>query len=206
MDSFRKQITGKLIQMQTPTILNTGFLDFVYEFYSRVSSEEVVMTYEGEISHQVMKTFVDIIDQKMSKEEEPLSVQRRVFHIMVESLQNIAKHAFRLASPHVSELNHGILMVSRNKDRYFIITGNVIETKKAGSLECSLTGLNMLNKKELDELFKNQLLEGSISERGGAGLGLIDIRRKTGNELEFHFIRLDDRYSFFIFISSVSRY
>ncbi len=194
--------------MQTPTILNTGFLNFTSEFFNRVSSDEVMMTYEGEISHQAMKTFVDIIDHKMNKEEEPLTVQRRVFHIMVESLQNIAKHAFNSFSGQSlqnSNPNHGILMVSRNKKRYYIITGNLIEATKTESLSTSLNELNKLNKKQLDELFKNQLIKGSISEKGGAGLGLIDIRRKTGNELEFHFLPIDQLYSFFIFISSISR-
>ena len=194
--------------MQTPTILNTGFLNFASEFFNRVSSDEVMMTYEGEISHQIMKTFVDIIDHKMNKEEEPLTVQRRVFHIMVESLQNIAKHAFNNFSGQSlqnSNPNHGILMVSRNKKRYYIITGNLIEANKAEGLSTSLSELNKLNKKQLDELFKNQLIKGSISEKGGAGLGLIDIRRKTGNELEFHFLPINQLYSFFIFVSSISR-
>ncbi len=194
--------------MQTPTILNTGFLDFASEFLSRVSSKEVMMTYEGEISHQIMKTFVDIIDHKMNEDEEPLTVQRRVFHIMVESLQNIAKHAFNNLpnqSLQNSNPNHGILMVSRNEKCYYIITGNIIEANKAEGLSSSLNGLNKLDKKQLDEMFKNQLIEGSISEKGGAGLGLIDIRRKTGNELEYHFLPVNNHYSFFIFISRVSR-
>jgi hypothetical protein len=47
--------------------------------------------------------------------------------------------------------------------------------------------------------------EGRLSEKGGAGLGFIDIARKTGNKLEFHFLPIDEESSFFLLTSSVSR-
>ena len=47
--------------------------------------------------------------------------------------------------------------------------------------------------------------EGRLSEKGGAGLGFIDIARKTGNQLEFHFLPIDEGSSFFLLTSSISR-
>ena len=45
---------------------------------------------------------------------------------------------------------------------------------------------------------------GELSSKGGAGLGLIDIAKKTGNKFEYHFLPIDDNFSFFILISKVS--
>ena len=68
-----------------------------------------------------------------------------------------------------------------------------------------LDHINSLDKDGLKELYKNQMKEGRLSEKGGAGLGFIDIARKTGNKLEFHFLPIDEGSSFFLLTSSVSR-
>ena len=47
--------------------------------------------------------------------------------------------------------------------------------------------------------------ETGILAKGGAGLGFIDIARKTGNPLEYHFERIDKNNSFFLFKTTMSR-
>ena len=57
----------------------------------------------------------------------------------------------------------------------------------------------------LDDMYKKQLREGILSPKGGAGLGFIDIRRKTGNHLDYSFVKIDKETSFFIFTSTITR-
>jgi hypothetical protein len=47
--------------------------------------------------------------------------------------------------------------------------------------------------------------EGVLSSKGGAGLGLIDIARKTGNKLVYHFLPISDTLSFFLLTSIIPR-
>ena len=62
-----------------------------------------------------------------------------------------------------------------------------------------------MDKEALNELYKKQIKEGHLHEKGGAGLGFIDIKRKTGNNLTYDFMEIDEGYSFFILSSSISR-
>ena len=57
----------------------------------------------------------------------------------------------------------------------------------------------------LDDLYKKQMREGSISPRGGAGLGFIDISRKTGSKLEYKFESMDEKRSFFILKTYIAK-
>jgi hypothetical protein len=41
------------------------------------------------------------------------------------------------------------------------------------------------------------LSNGTLSSKGTAGLGMIDIARKSGNKLEYQFLPIDDKNSFF---------
>ena len=49
----------------------------------------------------------------------------------------------------------------------------------------------------LKQLYKTVLTEGKFSAAGGAGLGLIDIGRKSSEPLEYGFIPFNENYSFF---------
>ena len=43
-----------------------------------------------------------------------------------------------------------------------------------------------------------------MSLKGGGGLGMIDIARKTGQKLEYDFLKVDDKFSFFTLNIKVS--
>ncbi|HUX53342.1 MAG TPA: DUF6272 family protein, partial [Williamwhitmania sp.] len=99
----------------------------------------------------------------------------------------------------------GIFMVSKGDNEYNVTTGNVIEDTKIDELSRILDKINSLDKEGLKMLYKNQMKEGRLSEKGGAGLGFIDIARKTGRKLEYHFLPIDNDSHFFILTSTIDR-
>jgi len=44
-----------------------------------------------------------------------------------------------------------------------------------------------------------------LSEKGGAGLGFIDIARKTGQKLVYSFLKIDEEKSFFVLTTTILR-
>jgi len=182
-----------------------GFLEFVYEFYKSMKEHEITLVYEGEITHQITKAFTSLTESNMAKEEESNSVQKKVFHVMVECLQNISKHADDFGMNDYLFSGRGIFMVAKGKDEYTVTTGNAIENEKMDDLKSLLEQVNQLDKEELTELYKKQIKEGRLSDKGGAGLGFIDIKRKTGKNLEYHFLPINDNASFFLLTSTISR-
>ena len=183
-----------------------SFLEFVYEFYKTMKSREITLVYEGEITHQITKAFTSLAETNMSKEEEAGSVQRKVYHVMIECLQNISKHADSVKINDSYFSGRGIFMISKAESEYSITTGNAIENSKLASLREMIDHVNSLTKEELNDLYVKQISEGQLSEKGGAGLGFIDIVRKTGRKLEYQFLELSDDTSFFILTSFVSRF
>lgn len=182
-----------------------GFLDFVYEVYASMRAHEITLVYEGEITHQITKAFTSLAELEMTKEEEDGAVQKKVFHVMVECLQNISKHADTPECGDNLYSGRGIFLVTRGEECYHVISGNLIENSKIAPLRESLDHINSLDKDELKELYKTQMREGQLSEKGGAGLGFIDIVRKTGHKLEYHFMPIDERTHFFILTSTIAR-
>jgi hypothetical protein len=182
-----------------------GFLEFVYQFYTQMKEHEITLVYEGEITHQITKAFTSLTESNMAKEEEDNMVQRKVFHVMVECLQNISKHADEFTENDYLFSGRGIFMVSKRETEYAVTTGNALDNERIAVLREMLEHINSLNKEELNELYKKQIRDGRLSDKGGAGLGFIDIKRKTGNDLEYHFLPVTDKVSFFLLTSTISR-
>jgi len=181
-----------------------GFLDHIYQKNYAPVESQISLIYEGEITHQIMKAFTAMTETSLEKHEESSSVSKRVFHVMVECLQNIGKHADAedIKEP---EIKRGIFLICKSEDNYNVITGNFIDHSKLDGLRSMLENINTLDKEGLKELYKTQIKGGSISDKGGAGLGFIDIARKTGEKLQYDFIQVTENTSFFILKSTVSR-
>ena len=187
-----------------PGQIESGYLDFVYDFYKTMKTHEIKIVYEGVVTHQIIKAFIALSEAQMEQTAESAKFQRIVFHVMVECLQNISKHADPIEDDE-TEKSRGIFLVSSRPDMYCITTGNVLLTDNVKELKSLLDMVNTLNRDELTELYKQQMKEGRLSEKGGAGLGFIDIGRKTGNPLDYHFLPVSDKYSFFVLTTKVSR-
>jgi hypothetical protein len=80
---------------------------------------------------------------------------------------------------------------------YKTVTGNVVKTDNGQKLEEKTKRINRSSHEEIKELYKFILNHQRISAKGGGGLGLVDIARKTGNKLEYTFKEYNDKYSFF---------
>lgn len=183
---------------------NQDFLEFAYQLYHTMQTNEINLVYEGVVTQEITKTFTALTEKNMAKNEETSQVQRKVFNVMVECLQNISKHADTMTDDEDEE-RRGIVLVSHGEKCYNVITGNVIKASKRKSLEESLNKVNSLDKEGLSALYKQQILGGKISEKGGAGLGFIDIAKKSGNKIDYQFKELNDDFCFFIIITTITR-
>ncbi len=184
---------------------NKKSLEFVYDFYLKMKRNNINLAYEGEITHQITKAFTSLTENNMIKAEDCNSVQKKVFHVMVESLQNISRHADSQYNIVSSKDGRGIFLVSKDDTEYNVTTSNIVANKKIKELKQMLENINKLEKQELDKLYKQKIKEGRLSAKGGAGLGFIDIARKTGQKLIFSFIKIDEEKSFFVLTSTIPR-
>jgi hypothetical protein len=182
-----------------------SFVEFILDFYKYMRGYEISLVYEGEITQPIIKAFLSLTETKMMQQEEPGAVQRKVFHVMVECLQNVSKYSDSSIEQNYLYAGIGVFVVTRSEKEYCITTGNAMETSKIDELKKTLEYINSLDKEALNELYKKQIKEGQLHEKGGAGLGFIDIKRKTGNNLSYEFKEIDNELTFFILTSNVSR-
>ena len=99
-----------------------------------------------------------------------------------------------------------IFMIGKLDGQYNIITGNYIANENVSGLKRRLDDVNALSKEELKDYYKQILNNGEMSLKGGGGLGMIDIARKTGQKLNYNFQPIDDNLSFFTLNIKISQF
>ncbi len=176
--------------------LTFNFVKSLTSIYDEMLSNGFSLVYFGEFSHEITKMFTSMAESDMEKNSEERSVQRRVYHVMVETLQNMNKHSDDLKDE--ASVGGGMFIIGKKNDVYYVITSNKVKREHKENLEMALNTVNNATLEELKDMYKKQIKEGRISEKGGAGLGLIDIARKTEEPLEYQFLQLDQDSFFFI--------
>ncbi len=194
----------------TGLVNKSEYMKFVVQFHKMMVDKRLTLAYEGEVTQEITKAFTSMTEKNLEKIEEDGKIKKKVYHVMVECLQNIAKHAdddTNTASDRLEDglAKTGIFLIGSDEKEYFITSGNGILNDNIAPLKEMLDNINSLDKDGLKELHKTKMRETAISEKGGAGLGFIDIARKTGNQLEYHFEPVDSKSSFFLLKSRISR-
>jgi hypothetical protein len=172
------------------------FVHGIEIIYDNIISNGINLMYIGKFNHSVIKMFSSMAEDDMKNVLVDLGTKKRVYHTMVEILQNMNRHSDEVAD--ASAVGRGLFMIGKKKDNYFIITSNKVKNSNLKTLKDSIELINNATLEELNELYTNQLRFGAITEKGGAGLGLLDIARKTNKSLQFNFLPINKFYSYFI--------
>lgn len=174
--------------------LSFNFIKSISNIYDEMRNNGFSLVYLGEFSHEITKMFTSMAESDMERKNEDRSVQRKVFHVMVETIQNMNKHS----DESIGNIGNGLFVIGKKDDTYYIITSNKVSAEHKANLESALDTVNRASSEELKAMYKDQILNGEVSRKGGAGLGLIDVRRKTGSNLDYEFLTLDENSYFFI--------
>jgi hypothetical protein len=179
-------------------------MNFIYDLHHTMMSQNLILVYQGDFTQESTKSILAMAERNLDSSGEESSIKRKVFNVMVEALQNIVKHSDELIDGTVHS-HAAIFLIGRESNRYCIMSGNPIRKGNVEGLKKNLEHLNGLDKDGLKELYKNIIKNTTISEKGGAGLGFVDMARKSGGKLEYSFPELASDYCFFCLKVNVPR-
>jgi hypothetical protein len=166
--------------------------------------QSLILVYEGEFTQEITKSVLAMAERNMDSMGEESSIKRKVFNVMVECLQNIVKHGegYKIAE----NVNYdAVFMIGKKDEEYVIASGNPLNNEDVSKLRSKLDQVNGLDKEGLKQLYKEIIKNTTISEKGGAGLGFVDMARKSGRKLEYDFVSMDGDRSFFSLKTTIGR-
>jgi hypothetical protein len=170
-------------------------LKITFELFRRVEKGDFEYIYRGNFTQTLTRKILSLAESNLQRLVDKSSLQNRIYFIMVEGLQNVTRHQEDVVED-VGDYS-GIFAIQKKGPRYLITTGNLIVNTKVDSLKQKLERVNSLDREELKNLHREILSTGELSDKGGAGLGLIEMARRSGNKLLFDFEYVDLYWSYF---------
>ena len=178
-------------------------LSFVYDLHCLLKQSDFSYVYNGDFSQALTDRILSFAEAAVDSHSESTKVKKKLYFVMVESLQNVARHSEVTTTQKSQNASSFFIIQSLNQD-YYLTSANSIEKKDIESLRDKLEHVNSLDKDAL-KIYSNEILtQGAFSEKGGAGLGLVEMARKSGNKLAFDFSDINDARSYFYFQLKIS--
>ena len=164
-----------------------------YQFFNKFKNDRFSLAYMGEFDDELTET---LMRTNSTSIQEPLKFKKRLSFLIAESFQNIIRHEEKLDI--VKETNKPKVFLLRNLgNSHYISSTNLISNSKKENLQDKLNTINTLSAEDLKSIYIDALTNNEISEKGGGGLGLIEMARKSESPLEFDFDSINHDLSVF---------
>ncbi|HIA35763.1 MAG TPA: hypothetical protein EYN89_03255, partial [Flavobacteriales bacterium] len=166
------------------------------DFYEELYLDNLSFIYNGRFSDAITEKLIELSEFNIKNTEEVRKLRKKVSFIMMESFQNIVRHGIKKTDFDAKTTYPSTFLV-RNRGKAFYITSvNIIDNKEVKNLKEKLDKINTLSKEELKSLFNKVLTSESFSDKGGAGLGLIEMVRRTGEPIDYEFKEVEKEKSY----------
>jgi hypothetical protein len=171
-----------------------------YLFREETSKNGIFLTFNGVLIHSFMVQLGEMLKTKMSLFNVDKNLELKIFSTVIEQAQNIIFYSGeRLPVPTLDGemVGVGTIIVGMEGEHYFVICGNMMPGANVEKLNNKLTTIQKMNPDELKQYYKEQRRMTPDADSKGAGLGFIEMARKSSQPIEFSFRKLDEQNSYF---------
>lgn len=153
------------------------------------------LTYKGRLNFDIIDSILSIVALRLESVEKNINVRKRTYSVLMECAQNLCFHTNKSKEKFNYDPACIQLCLENNSDYYIITAGNYVRTENVPPFTSILENLVNMSHEELRVLYNLVLTNNQYSEKGGGGLGLIDIARK--GKIEYAFSPVDKKNTYF---------
>jgi hypothetical protein len=164
--------------------------------YQMMRERQLIFGYRGAMSNELITSILQLIETKLKEMHLPFKKKKAIINILIECLQNILYHSDKSAVD-LDVSSPCIFLIGKREGEFFIQIGNFIQNGLVKELKAKLEYLNSLDAEALHNLYMEVLDNGQISEKGGAGLGILRVIKDSGNQIAFDFMNIESNKVFF---------
>jgi hypothetical protein len=157
-----------------------------------------VIDYRGVIQYETIGELIHKLKSQVHAMGIQIGTYKRILLVMIETLENIMKHSRKPTA--IGDNVHDFvstLSITREEHVFKLCSSNILDNRAMPLLRKKLDHLNSLSKQDIKDLYKETITNGEFTSTGGAGLGLIEIAKISGNKIGYEFLPLNEACSRF---------
>ena len=176
-----------------------------YQTFLILIEDRLCFIYQGDFKDEITAKIINLSEFNIQNSSEISKMKKKVSLIMVECFQNIVRHGEDVDKSKLPRTTtQSRIFIARNiKNSYIISSANLIENENIENLQKKLDTINSFSKEELKDYYMEILSNEELTKKGGAGLGLVEMARKSGEKLQYSFDSLNDKLSYFYLQSNI---
>ncbi len=201
----------KVMNSKTALCSISSFIDpsffIILVFYLRILSNTTtsVLKFKGKLTFERIGILLNDLKSRKEKFEIQPVLYKKLLTLMIEVLENILKYSdqfenFILDNPdYFPEFE-----LSRNDNGFVLMSRNPIRDEDITEISQKIEKINASGEGELKNFYRETITNGIFTEKGGAGLGFIEMAKITDHELTFSFLPAKTNYSIFELILHIN--
>lgn len=152
-----------------------------------LSSHKLILLFKGAISQNTLIRIGGLLHLTYEEAGHDLA-KKRLFSILVEMAQNILHYSQeREFFPSGTVVGAGTILVKENPESFEVECTNLVNGSQKNRLESQCALINSMNAEKLRQYYLVQRRQPSDPQSKGAGLGLIEIARKSKHPVVVQF-------------------
>lgn len=169
----------------------------IFDLRALFDRHRILVCFNGPISRSLIEEIGNALRNYLDAEQAKPAAAMDVFSVYIELTQNIRHYATSRGYNDVE--SSATVVVARHEDgHYMVLAGNVVELGDGQALLRRIEELGALDKAELKAAYKAQLrAPRGAKSNSGAGLGLIEIARRSAAPLRATLTESGDGRGFF---------
>lgn len=161
--------------------------------YSYLLADDAIsLSYFGVTDDSITDKLIGISEQHASS----VKSSKRISFIIAECFQNVIRHSINNKINDVNSTDFFHIKITPKST--IVCSKNNIKSSQEKELLKLINRINSLSDLEMKELRRYLLNESDFSDKGGAGLGVLEMARKSGAPLHTKFVRYNENYSYFV--------
>jgi hypothetical protein len=168
-----------------------------YELQKILRDSNIEFIFSGTFSQGLIEELGTALRQRLKDQQAAKSKISSAFFTFVEQTQNIKQYEkSKENSEYFSNIaGSGIIAICRTESGYCVNSGNRILNDDIPLLQEKLDKILSMNSDQLNSYFRDA--SKMDMNNGRAGLGLIQIARKSSDKIQYKFEKIDDSYSYY---------
>ena len=163
-----------------------------------MKDHEIILEYIGHPTFSTIGRILTMLKYKMIEKGIEPGIYKRILSVIIEALENVYKYSDNYnTEPHIYKNFSPHLKLEKNSQSYFITVKNPVKKKDAEGLKAKIENINNKKTDELKLFYRQTISNGKFSKKGGAGLGLIEMAKISGNKLGYKFDHINNDYKLY---------
>ncbi len=173
-------------------------LTTVHTLYETLAESRWGFLYSGAFHDEHSARLIDLAeDATKGPDSADGPFHKKLGFVLVEAYQNVIRHRSRLQGELHDGKGRSLFMVLSDGRDLDVATMNPLPSAESAELRNLLERIGGTDLKQLKEMFLRGLQGNNPSQKGGAGLGLIEIARRSNGGLRYELKPIDPSLTMF---------